>query len=469
MYDCIIVGAGISGLSAAYTLHQRGASVLVVEARGEVGGAIRSSRTPDGFALEHGPNTVVGKNPLLWQQFAELGIAEQRLVADRRGARRYIVLDGAPELIPTSPPALVKSKLLSPIGKLRMLAEPIIPRTRMPDESIAAFFTRRLGSEPAQRLIDPFVSGVYAGDPAATSVRAAFPSIWEAEQRSGSIVVGMITGRKRSTASNEKPAGKRPHSEMFSFPEGLASWPRAIAQTLGPERVWVNTPATALKPANGDWYLTVKRNGKPETLHTAQVILAAPADVVADLITDLDSVATAALHGIPYAPMAVVHTGYRREDVAHPLDGFGMLCPGRERRQILGTLWNSTLFTGRAPEGAVLMTTYVGGARYPKLPQLDDAQLVQLVTTELQALLGAQGTPLLTNVTRWARSIPQYLAGHTTRMAVLGRLESAWPGLYLVGNYRDGVSVENCWHSGYALAERLMHQGSSRPCTPAML
>ncbi len=466
MYDYIVVGAGISGLSAAYTLHQRGASVLVIEARDEVGGSIRSERTTDGFVLEHGPNTVVGKDPLLWQQFEQLGIAEQRLVADRQGARRYIVLDGQPELIPTSPPALVKSRLLSPAGKLRMLAEPLIPRTRMPDESIAAFFTRRLGPEPAHRLVDPFVSGVYAGDPAATSVRAAFPTIWEAEQRSGSIVIGMLSGRKRAQANGAQTAGKRPRSEMFSFPDGLAAWPRAIASALGSERVWLNTPTTALQPADDGWSVTVTRNGQAEPVLAAQVILAAPADVIAGLVVDLDPTAAQALQAIPYAPMAVVHTGYRREDVAHPLDGFGMLCPGREGRQILGTLWNSSLFAGRAPEGTVLMTTYVGGARYPHLPAVDDAQLVKIVTDELQALLGATDTPLMTNITRWSRSIPQYLAGHTSRMAALTQLESACRGLHMIGNYRDGVSVENCWQSGRVLAEQTIQAGNFRQCPP---
>lgn len=175
-YDVLVVGAGISGLAAAYALHQRGARVVVVEARNEVGGSIRSEVTPEGFVVENGPNTVVNRDPAIWQQLSALGIEAERLTADRRSGKRYIVLNGKPTLIPTSPPALIKSDLLSPIAKLRMLAEPLLPPARTPDESVAAFFARRIGREPMQHLVDPFVSGIYAGDPQALSVQATFPA-----------------------------------------------------------------------------------------------------------------------------------------------------------------------------------------------------------------------------------------------------------------------------------------------------
>ncbi len=465
-YDAIVVGAGISGLSAAYALYQRGMSVLVVEARDTVGGSIRSERTAEGFVLEHGPNTVVSKDPVLWEHFAGLGIASQRLVADRRSGRRFVLINGQLELLPTSPPAFFASKVLSTRGKLRLLAEPFLPRTRMPDESIASFCTRRLGSEAAQRMVDPFVSGVYAGDPSATSMRAAFPSLWEAEQRYGSIALGMIRGRKRAQIDEGRPKPARMRSEMFTFRNGLITWPQAIAGALGSERVWLNTPATALQPGSNDWQLTVTRNGQPETLTTSQIILATPADVSATLVERLDLAAAQVLRAIPYAPLAIVHLGYRRHDVSHPLDGFGMLCPGRERRHILGTLWTSSLFPGRAPADTVLLTTFVGGARNPRILEQDDEQLLLSVKREQQVLVGARGEPLFTNVTRWNRSIPQYVAGHTQRMTTLERLEATCPGLYLLGNYRDGVSVERCWLNGRLLVERIARVGTSRSCSP---
>lgn len=465
-YDAIIVGAGISGLSAAYALHQRGASVLVVEARDVVGGSIRSERTAEGFVLEHGPNTVVSKDPLLWEHFSKLGIATQRLVADRRSGRRYVLIDGRLELLPTSPMAFFGSKILSTGGKLRLLAEPLLPRTRMSDESIASFCTRRLGSEAAQRLVDPFVSGVYAGDPAATSMRAAFPSLWDAEQSHGSIALGMILGRKRAQTDAGHPKPARMRSEMFTFRNGLMTWPQAIADALGNERVWLNTVATALQRESDHWQLTVTRHEQPETLTSSQIILATPADVAARLVDRLDTDAAPMLRAIPYAPLAIVHLGYRRSDVSHPLDGFGMLCPGRERRQILGTLWTSSLFPERAPADTVLLTTFVGGARNPRILEQDNEHLIFSVKREQQALVGARGEPLLTNVTRWERSIPQYVAGHAQRMTVLSRLEATYPGLHLLGNYRDGVSVERCWQNGRLLVERIAQMGTLRHCSP---
>lgn len=467
IYDCIVVGAGISGLSAAYALHRRGATVLVVESRDAVGGSIRSERTPDGFVLEHGPNTVVGKDSALWQHFAELGVEDQRLVADRRGARRFVLSNGRLELLPMAPPAFVKSRLLSLPAKLRIFAEPFIPRSPLPDESVLSFFTRRIGAEPAQRLVDPFVSGIYAGDPAETSVRAAFPALWEAEQSHGSIVLGMIASRKRVKTGPKRPKGERPRSVMFNFTAGLQTWPEAIAHALGPESVWLNTRVTALRPADDGWHLTLVRAGREEGVSAGQVILAAPAYVAAGLVEDLSAAAARVLRTIPYAPLAVVHLGYRREDVAHPLDGFGLLCPGREQRPILGMLWSSSLFPGRAPDGTVLLTTFVGGARNPAVLQHNDAQLIEMVKREQETLVGVRGAPVMTSVTRWSHSIPQYLAGHVQRLTALGQLEAACPGLHLLGNYREGVSVPNCWQSGQTLAARIAQMGELRQCSPA--
>ncbi len=455
-YDVIVVGAGISGLAAAYALHQRRANVLVLEARATPGGSIRSEQS-DGFVVENGPNTVVSRDPLLWQHFAELGIEADRLTADRRSGKRYIVLHGKPTLIPTSPPALVQSKLLSVKAKLRMLAEPLLPRAVTPDESVAAFFARRLGSEPMQHLVDPFVSGIYAGDPHTLSVQATFPTLWEAEQQHGSMLVGMLAkafaAKPARSPDSSKP--KREKSVMFSFREGLATWPCAIARALGHEHIWCNAPVQRLYPMPHGWEATVLRDGQPRLVTAAQVILAAPAHVLADLIAPVDRAASAALAGMPSYPLSIVHLGYRRDDVSDPLDGFGTLCPSREERAVLGILYPSSLFPERAPEGMVLTTSFVGGARMPSLAELADAPLIELVQREHAELIGVQGAPVFARVARWARAIPQYVGGHAARLAVLRESEERYPGLYYLGNYRDGVSVEKCWHKGMELGQRL--------------
>jgi oxygen-dependent protoporphyrinogen oxidase len=448
--DVVIVGAGISGLSAAYGLHRRGLGVRVVEAGASVGGAIRSVAR-DGFVLDCGPNTVTSKDPALWQEFEALGIAGERLAVDRRGGRRFILLNGRPELLPTNPAALLRSPLLSAAAKLRVLAEPLLPRATTPDESVATFFARRLGPEPAERLVDPFISGVFAGDPHALSVKASFPALWGAEQRAGSLIGGMLSAPR----SPRDRAAPRPRSVLFNFKGGMASWPQAYGRALGPERLWSETRAVSLRPAAGGWCLTVERGGQAVELQARAVVLATPASSSADLIEGLDARAAAALRAIPYAPLALVHLGYAREHVAHPLDGFGLLCPAIERRQVLGILWPSSLLPDRAPQGAVLTASFVGGARLPQLASLDDQELVALAQAEHEALLGARGAPLLAHVSRWPQAIPQYVAGHEARTAELQRLEAEWPGLHLLGNYRDGVSVEKCWRRGVALASTL--------------
>jgi oxygen-dependent protoporphyrinogen oxidase len=453
-YDSIVIGAGISGLSTAYALQRSGQDVLLLEASAQVGGAIRSIRTPDGYVLDCGPNTVTSNDPALWQEFADLGIAERRLTADRTGARRFILLNGKPALIPTGPSQFFTTPLLSLRGKLRILAEPIIPRAATNDESVASFFSRRIGREAAARMVDPFVSGVYAGDPAATSIKAAFPTIWAAEQRAGSIVRGMIS---RPRTASPQPKAPRQRSVLFNFTDGLAEWPRALANALGPARVWCSTPVRELRPAGDGWQITLERAGRTEVIEARSVVLATPAFVAADLIAGWAPEAAQALRGIPYAPSAVVHLGFKREQVAHPLDGFGLLAPAVEQRDFLGILWSSSLFPGRAPEGHVLTTTIIGGARAPHLVEESEAELVALAVREHAAVLGVNGTPTLTHVTRWNRAIPQYIAGHDARMAVLATLEAAHPNLALIGNYRGGVGVEKCYHNAHATAERLVN------------
>lgn len=452
MYDVVVVGGGISGLSAAYQLHKRGLRVLLVEASDEVGGALRSRTTPAGFLLDCGPNTVTSKDPALWQEFADLGLSATLLTADRRGARRYILHHGRPELLPTSPASALRTPLLSPLAKLRLLAEPLLPRSPAGDESAKAFFARRLGREPAERLIDPFVAGVYGGNAAATSMRAAFPALWQAEQSAGSLVRGLLAARR---SAPRVPKSQRQPSVLFSFAHGLAEWPRAYRRVLGAEHIWLHARVQALHRRETGWQLLVERAGQTVTIETSAVIVATAAPPAAKLLVNVDAAASAALASIPHAPLALVHLGYRREQVAHPLDGFGVLVPAVERRRVLGILWTSTLFPGRAPAGAVLTASFVGGARSPALANLDDAELIELAIDEHRALLGASGAPLETNVTRWGQAIPQYAAGHEQRIAALERAEATHPGLYLLGSYRGGVGVEKCWRNGAALAERV--------------
>jgi oxygen-dependent protoporphyrinogen oxidase len=442
--DTLVIGAGISGLSAAHALLRAGRGVLVAEAAGRAGGNIRS-RHEAGFILEDGPNTVAASHAELWRHFEELGVAGELVEAERRGARRYVLRGGEPVALPASPPALVRSPLLSARAKLRLLAEPLVPHARH-DESVAAFFARRLGAEPVAALVDPFVSGVFAGDPAALSMRAAFPRLWELEQRHGSLLRGMLAGRRRR--------GPRPRRAIISFRKGLETWPLALARALG-ERLWLSAPVRALRRGDAGWEATVERAGAPARVRARTVVLATPAHAAAQLLQQPEARALAA---IPYPSVSVVHLGYRREDVAHPLDGFGLLVPAREGRALLGSLWPAALFPERAPEGQVLTTNFVGGARRPELAMDDDEGLIARTHAELVALLGVRGQPVIARVARWPLAIPQYVAGHSERVDALAQLERRLPGLHLLANYRGGIGVEACWLNGTHLAEAINNE-----------
>jgi oxygen-dependent protoporphyrinogen oxidase len=451
-YDVVVVGGGVSGMSAAYALYKRGAEVLLLEAGAEVGGAMRSVVTPDGYTLDCGPNTLGTKDARLWSEFADLGISRQLIPAERAGRKRYFLKDGLPLAIPGSPVAMVGTPMISLSAKLRMLREPFAPRGGGADESVEAFFNRRIGPEAMARLVDPFVSGVYSGNPAQMSLKATFPSLWEAERRSGSIIRGMLAGRKGAKGA---PKGPKMRSVTFSFEGGVATWPKAIARALGPRRVWRGAQVTDLFSEGGLWRLVVERGGRAETVEARSVILATPAYAAADLVADLDGAAAAALRGIPYSSMAVVHLGYSREQIAHPLDGFGVLAPSSEGKSFLGILWASSLFPAFAPRGKALTITLMGGSIRPVRPEQCEEELVATAIRENELVLGARGRPELVHFSRWSHAIPQYNFGHDERIAAVERLEQARPGLYFAGSYRGGVGVPKCWRNAVDLADRV--------------
>lgn len=461
-YDIVVIGGGISGLSAAYGLQRGGRRVLLVEANERVGGAMYSVRTPDGYVLDCGPNTVAGKEDRLWQQFAELGIDGERVLANVAGAKRYLVHDGRPTLAPSGPIEALTTPLISAGARLRILGELLTKPGRGDDETVAAFFTRHIGREPTERLVDVFVGGVYAGDPAQASVKALFPSLWAADQRAGSLLRGMIAARKAARASAPpQPKVKRPRvkSQTFSFRNGLDTWAKAIGRALGPDGLWLNSRARSLQPAGGEWELVIERDGRSQLVQAGQVVLATPAYASAELVAGLDSLAAAALRSIPYAPMAMVHLGFNASDIARPLEGYGALCPYVEGHRVLGILYSSSLFNHRAPAGSVLTTTFVGGARFAAEAQLDDADMLDMVRMEHAALLGITARPAMHHIKRWPRAMPQYNLGHTERIAAVAQLEQRHPGLFLIGSYRDGLSVPKCWQNGTALADRMLAAG----------
>ena len=447
--DVVVVGGGISGLAAAFGAQRRGASVEVLDAGARIGGVIGTAHR-DGVLYEKGPNSALDTTPLINELLDALSIRAERADASPVAATRFIVRGGRLVPLPTSPGAFLTTPAFTLGAKLRLLREPFIaPAPPDAEESIAAFVRRRLGTEFLDYAIDPFVSGVYAGDPEQISVPAAFPRLHALEQKYGSLIKGQIKGareRKRNAEKAKNTAGS------FSFRSGMQTVTDALAAAVGRVMTEVRVQQVE-RGADGMWTVTGTRGGERVVRRARTVVLAAPAYEAAKLVRELAPIATQGLAAIQYAAIASVASVYRRADIAHSLSGFGFLVPKKEQRQILGSLFSSSMFEGRAPAGAVLLTSFIGGLRNPALPAKPDTDLAEIVHGELRALVGARNAPLWADITRWTHAIPQYNLGHRERLHPVEDAERALPGLYFCANYRGGVSVGDCIKSAHAMAD----------------
>ena len=460
----VVVGGGISGLSAAWAIEQTGWPVIVLEAERRSGGVI-GSVTVDGHLIETGPNSL-GESADVAMLVSALGLERERVTPAATASKRFIIRGGRLVALPASPPALFLSPVLSIRGKLRALAEPLVRRApaNAPEESLAGLVSRRLGAEVLDYLVDPMTSGIYAGDARRLSSHHALRPLRQFEREHGSILLGAArSGRNKGV--------KR--ARVCSFREGLSALPNAIALSLG-DRVRLEARVRGVHRAGAGWVVEYEaaHDGSSRTttmaIGASAVVLALPAHQIADM--SLDAEVRAMLEPImrvQYAPVASVSLAYPRDAVRHPLDGFGMLTPGAEALPILGTVFASSLFAGRAPDGSVLTTTFVGGRRRPELVVADDESLVRHVHGALSQLLGASAAPTLSRVTRWTRGIPQYEIGYDAVLAGASSTEAHAPGLVLTGSHLSGVAIGDCVTHGIAAGRRAWTQASrvaaSRP------
>ena len=447
----IVVGAGISGLSTAYFLDRAGSDVTLLELEPIPGGTMQTVRE-DGWLVEPGPTSSLETTPLLGEMVKELGIGDEWVYADASADKRYILRDGKLHPLPMTPLAFLVSSLWGGRGKLRLLGEPIVGRAPA-EESIAQFVTRRLGKEFLDYAIDPFVSGVYAGDPKRLSVRAAFPKLYALEEKYGGLMKGMILGAGERRQRAEKAKDK---ARMFSFRGGMQTFPRAIARRLGAKIRYGCDVVAVERGTDGRFRILLGRGGGGIPAEADVVVLAVPAYAAELLIRHFSPAASDALRRISYPPVAEVFLGYRAEDMGRALDGFGYLVPAKEGRSILGTIWSSSLFPGRAPEGRVALTTFVGGSRQPQIARKNEEDLIRLVTSELRALMNVRGDPVYARVSRWERAIPQYNLGHQELMTTVDGLETDMPGLFFCNNFRGGIAVGDCVMNGEKTARRIL-------------
>jgi len=450
-----VVGGGITGLTAAWRLQKLGIDVTLFEASEQVGGVIGTVEK-DGYLIERGPNTLLETTPLIGEMIDELGLREHTLKSAPGAEDRFIIRRKEPVAVPSTPPAFFGSRLFSKSAKLRLLREPLVRKAKPEaEESLADFVRRRLGQEFLDYAINPFVAGIYAGDPEKLSLREAFPRLHAIEQNYGSLIVGQICGagkRKKRGEMSKQNAAK------LSFDRGLKVLPDALAAALG-ERIRRSEPVEEVHLENdGKWSVRLRSQNKPARYFDT-VLLAMPAYRVASLKIggkgdDLGILRQ--LADIKYPPVASVALGFHRDQVEHSLKGFGALIPEVEGFNILGTIFSSSLFPDRAPQGHVLLTSYLGGTRAPQLVEgRSHEELCATTLSDLRQLYGISGDPTFTHSVTHRRAIPQYNLGYRQFRESMTTAEKLLPGLFLAGHSRDGISLGDSMDSGDCAAGKI--------------
>lgn len=463
----VIIGGGISGLAAAYYLQEfagEDTGYLLLETSTRLGGKIISN-TSKGFLVEGGPDSFLTQKSVTLDLCRALGLGDQLIGSNQTATPSTYVLsngrlhpmpEGMMLMAPTMILPILRSRLISWPGKLRMGMEIFIRRAKgTSDESLASFVRRRLGSELLNKIAGPLMAGIHAGDPERLSLRSTFPMFAEMEQAHGSLVLGMM---KRKKAQASRPSSARPPSMFTTLAGGLQQLPDAIASRLNSRRVRLNCRVQSLL-SDGDRYRVVLSDGS--SMMADNIVFTTPAYVTAEIVQQLDPILAETLRSIRYVSTATVSLGFRRSELTCPLNGFGFIVPASEGRRINACSWSSVKFSDRAPDDCVLMRVFVGGALAEDLAELDEAALIDLARIELREILGITATPVLARAYRWNKSNPQYEVGHSALIAEVHRLAESHPGLHLAGAAYRGSGIPDCIQSGMDAALKITQQQST--------
>jgi oxygen-dependent protoporphyrinogen oxidase len=475
----VIVGGGISGLAAAHRLFElqsqerpedserNSVEVILLEASGRAGGTVRTYRR-DGFLLEGGPDSFISEKPAALELAKRLGLTDRIVETNERHRRSFVVSGGRLRPTPEGFQLLAPSRMLPFLttdiftwrGKARMALDLVLPRRKdangSDDESLAAFVRRRFGREALERMAQPMVGGIYTADPESLSLRATMPRFLEMERRDRSLILSMWKAARASkdAARHGRGASGARYSLFLSFDEGTQVLTDALAASLPEGTLRLNTRVESLT-LTSDARRRLLRTNEGETIEADAVCLALPAHASARLLRGVDDRLADELEAIPYASTATVNLAYRREDIPHPLDGFGFVVPFVERRATLACTFSSVKFAGRAPDGHALLRAFVGGALQPDMFDLDEERMAESVRRDLRDLLGVSAPPLFAHVEKWPRSMAQYHLGHTERLARIGALLQHDHALTLCGNAYEGAGLPDCVRSGERAAETL--------------
>jgi oxygen-dependent protoporphyrinogen oxidase len=464
MAHIAIIGAGISGLATAFAIERLAAAagldieISLIEKEQRIGGKIRS-RNEEGFLCEWGPNGFLDNKPMTLELCHLLQLDSHLLRSNDNARKRFIYSKRVLHKLPDNGPDFLKSKIMSWPGKLRLASEFFVPKKRdEEDETLAEFGRRRLGPEALDTLIAPMVSGIFAGDPEAMSLKSCFPRIYELEQNYGGLLKAMLRLAKKKRA--ERKTGKvvasaaGPGGVLTSFAEGLQQLTDTLGQASKADIVTGKSVARLEQKANG--YCICLDDGV--SLDADLVVVATPAYAAADLLQGVNPEGSNILRQIPYAPMNVICFGYQRENLDCNLDGFGYLIPRQEGCEILGTLWDSSIFLGRAPEGMVLLRSMMGGATNKEAIALSDEEIVQRVKADLQRIMGIRCDPEFIRIYRHNEAIPQYTKGHEEKLSALKLAFNGQQGLFLTGNAYRGIGLNDCVHAANMTAEQVIQQ-----------
>ena len=446
-----ILGAGISGLATAYWLHKEGFDITILETKSEAGGAMETIRE-NGFLIDLGPNSGLETTPLIRELADEIGLSEEMIYANESANKRYILRNNELYPLPTTPPAFIKTKLFSTKAKLRVMAEPFIGKSNDGYyQSMAQFVRRRLGQEFLDYAIDPFVSGVFAGDPNKLSVKSAFPKLYRLEEVYGGLVKGMIKGarERKQRAEQSKQSAK-----MFSFINGMQSFPKAIAEKLK-ERVVYECRVQNVECRMKNWNIRYEQNGVIKEIISDYVLSTVPAHTASKIFSSLDKEFVNHADNIFYPPVMVLYLGFRKDQIARPLDGFGYLIPSKEQKTFLGAIWSSTIFPNRCDDDKAAFTLFVGGARSSHLFEMEKEKLIDKVLHEFKEITKVNGDPVFVKDRMWQKAIPQYNIGYIEHENYFNKFEKENPGIFIGGNFRGGISVGDCIKNSETILKRV--------------
>jgi oxygen-dependent protoporphyrinogen oxidase len=472
MSKVIIIGGGIAGLAAAVHLksgakaHGKTIEVLLLEKNGRLGGKILTEKI-DKFLVEGGPDSFLPEKVWSVNLAKHLGLGPELLPSNDEfkgtfiysGNRLHALPEGVMLMVPTMFRPMAKSGLISWPGKLRMGLELFVPKRKTTeDESLASFVTRRLGRECLEKIAEPLVAGIHTSNPDNMSVLATFPRFVQMEQKSGSLILGMLSAMKdRPLATLSGPSSRPGAPKMtyfMSFRNGMQTLSQACEELIGKDSVRLGAAVKTIEP-KGKSYTVILQNG--ENIEADHVMLAPASYEAAEMVKGFDANLATQMNKIEWSSSATVSVAFRREDITVPLPGFGFIVPRVEGRRINAATYSSIKWSFRAPDDHVLIRGFVGGGHHEELVhELDDAGMVRMVLEELDAILGVKADAKFSKVYRWFKGMPKYTVGHLDRISVLDRTLASHPGLHLIGCSYKGIGIGDCIHEAQIAAEKIL-------------